>query len=192
MRRKWFCVPMISLLLLTGCAGGEVSEAEREALLIRSQYLEAEEYSGRAALTADYGRRVYEFQMDFRAAGEETELTVTAPETVAGIAARTEKGKGFLICDDLVLETGALDEEGLTPMTAVPAVLEETRSGFISACSYTEEGLLRVDCRDPEEEPGQGREISLWFDGEHRLSRGEICRDGLLQISCQFSDFTMK
>ena len=39
---------------------------------------------------------------------------------------------------------------GLTPASAVPALLEAARSGYITACALEEDGtLLRVDCGSP-------------------------------------------
>ena len=88
------------------------------------------------------------------------------------------------------VETGPLDEEGLTPVSAIPALLEAAKTGYITACAMEEEGtLLRLDCGDPESQPGAGREHSLWFDAQGRnLVRGEIKIDGFRAILCEFSN----
>ena len=78
-------------------------------------------------------------------------------------------------------------------MSAVPALLEGARSGYIVSCALEEDGtLLRMDCGDPEGTPGTGSEVSLWFDtSTHALSRGEISVDGFRAILCEFTDFAM-
>ncbi len=196
MRKLLLCVPMISLLLLTGCAGGGgvgVSKAEEEALTLRTTYLEAEGFRGTAELTADYGQRVCQYQVDVEAGEEETSMTITAPDTVAGITARAVKDDTFLDYEDLVLETGPLDPEGLSPMSAVPALLEAVQSGYITACSFPEEGVLRVDCGDPDREPDMGRTVSMWFDrSSGAMLKGEIACDGVLAVSCLWSEFTIR
>lgn len=194
MRKLLLCVPMISLLLLTGCAGGGGgNKAEEEALALRTTYLEAEGFSGKAELTADYGQRVCQYQVDVEAGEEETTLTITAPDTVAGITARAINGDTFLDYEDLVLETGPLDPEGLSPMAAVPALLEEVKSGYITAYSFPEDGVLRVDCGDPDREPDMGRAVSMWFDrNSGTMLKGEISVDGTLVVSCLWSEFTIK
>ena len=54
-----------------------------------------------------------------------------------------------------------------------------------------EDGLLRVDCSDPESDPGTGLETTLWFQPDsHQLLRGEISREGFRAIRCDFSDFS--
>ena len=83
MRKGLICV-LMTTLLLAGCGGAGVSEAEELALTIRGEYLSMENCAVQAAVTADYGQRVYEYQLTAAVTGEETVLTLTAPETVAG------------------------------------------------------------------------------------------------------------
>ena len=191
--RRWLCVPMITLLLLSACAGGGTGrQVEELALTIRGEWLETTDCSAGMEVTADYGQRVYQYEMELLVENGETCLTLTAPETVAGITARAAGEDSFLEYDGLVLETGPLNEEGLTPVSAVPTLLEAIRSGYIIACGLEENtGLLRVNCGDAEGVPGAGTEIALWFDAAtHELKKGEIFSDGFRVISCVFTDFT--
>jgi len=190
-RKLMFCVPMM-ILLLSACAGGGGQE-EQLSLAVRGSYLEMTVCSATVTLTADYGQRVYQYGLELTQEGENTTLALTAPDIVAGITARLEGEDGLLEYDGLSVETGPLDGEGLTPVSAVPALLETARSGYITACSLEEEGaLLRLDCGDPEGTPGEGVETTLWFDAQtHALVRGEIRTDGFRAILCEFSNFTM-
>ena len=197
MRRLMLCVPMISLLL-AACGGGvQGSEAEQLALLVRGEYLAMTSCAMEASITADYGQRVYQYELTARGEGEEMTLTLTAPETVAGVTARLDGGTGLLEYDGVSVETGPLDGDGLTPMSALPALLETARSGYIRACSLEdqEDGsrLLRMDCGQAEGQPGTGTEISLWFDpATYALAQGEITVDGFRVILCQCSNFTFE
>ena len=85
-----------------------------------------------------------------------------------------------------------MDEDGLTPVSAVPALLEAARSGYITACALEEDGtLLRVDCGSPEGAPGSGTETALWFDAStHALVRGEVSVDGFRVVLCEVTQFT--
>ena len=191
MHRLWLCVPMMTLLL-AGCGRLEVSEAEQLALEIRGEYLELERCSASLEITADYGQRVYQFEMDAQVQGEDAVLTLTAPETVAGLTARWAGEAGTLEYDGVAVETGALDPAGLDPVSAFPVLLEAARSGYLTACSLEEDGaVLRMDCGDPAGTPGQGTETTLWFDGETgALLRGEIRVDGFRVIGCTCTAFT--
>ena len=191
MRKRLFCV-LMTTLLLTGCGKAGGCGAEELALTIRGEYLAMEHCALQAAVTADYGQRVYQYELAAAINGEETVLTLSAPETVAGLTARLTGEENLLEYDGVAVETGPLDDNGLTPVSSVPALLEAVRSGYITACALEEEGtLLRVDCGDPAGSPGTGTETALWFDAStHALVRGEISVDGFRVILCEFSDFT--
>ena len=191
MRKLLLCV-LMTTLLLAGCGKAGVSEAEELALAIRGEYLAMDGCAARAAITADYGQRVYQYELAVAVSGEETVLTLSAPETVAGLSARLDGEESLLEFDGVSVETGPLDETGLTPVSAVPALLEAAKSGYITACALEEDGaVLRVDCGDPAGSPGTGAETALWFDvSTHALTRGEISSDGFRVILCEFSDFT--
>ena len=178
MRKFLLCVLM--MILLTGCKTTGVSEAEELALTIRGEYLAMDACTVQAAVTADYGQRVYEYEMAVSVGGGETVLVLAAPETVAGLTARLTGKASVLEFDGVSVETGTLDDDGLTPVSALPALLETARSGYITACALEEEGaVLRVDCGDPTSTPGAGTEYVLWFDAAtHALTRGEISVDG--------------
>lgn len=191
MRRLLFCV-LMTTTLLAGCGKTGGNEAEELALTIRGEYLAMDACAAQAAVTADYGQRVYQYEMAVAVDGKETALTLSAPETVAGLTARITEKDSLLEFDGVSVETGPLDENGLTPVSAVPTLLEAAKSGYITACALEEDGsLLRVDCGDPTGSPGTGTETVLWFDAStHALVRGEVSVDGFRAILCEFSEFT--
>lgn len=189
------CVLMITLLLSAcGAAGGETGP-EGLALTIRGEYLSVAGCSAQVKLVADYGQRVYTYEADVTFTDGQSVLTLTAPEEVAGLIARSSAAQAQLEYDGAVLETGPLDEDGLTPLGAVCALLESARSGFMDSCTQEmlgERQTLRVLCRQPELPAGQGRETVLWFDvHSHSLVQGEILQDGYRVILCDFRQFDL-
>ena len=186
------------LLALSACGGGaEGSQAEQLALELRGAYLALEGCTASIEVTADYGQRVYQYAMDLSWQREgETVLTVTAPENVAGVTARILEGETALEYDGMRVETGPLDDSGMSPVDAVPVLLDYAEGGFIAACgmeTLEEQEVLRVDCREPEAAAGTGRECSLWFDpSTHALLRGELSQDGFTVIQCVFTEFQMQ
>lgn len=198
MRKTWFCVLMIPLLLLTACQGsGEDAEkraAEEAARQVRTQYLAAERCGGTVEVTADYGLRVYEFTLGFQWEREgETVLSIAAPEELAGLTARIAPGESLLEYDGVSLGTGDLTGEGLTPMELLPTVMDNILEGYMGECVFetlNEAETLRVRYSDPEKEAGTGVECVLWFDrAAHGLLRAELSNDGVLVLSGNFSDF---
>lgn len=193
MRKLLFCVPMM-ILLLSACTGGaEGNEAEELALQIRGEYLAMSSCAGQAAITADYGQRVYQYELAVAVDGEETTLTLSAPDTVAGITARVTGQDGQLEYDGLSVETGPLDPEGLSPVSAVPALLEGARSGYIVSCALEEDGApAPYGLWGPGGNSGhRKRGIPVVDTSTHALSRGEISVDGFRAILCEFTDFAM-
>ena len=195
MRRRFgSCVLTITLCLALAACGGGATGAEQLALDIRGEYLAMEGCTAQLTVTADYGQRVYEYGLDlsYRREGESV-LTVTSPDAVAGVTARQKDGSGYLEYDGVWVETGPLDESGMSPMEAVPVLLRYATEGFIAECAMEETGegqVLRVICRDPEAKAGEGQECSLWFDPDsHALIRGELSQDGFTVIQCVFSGF---
>ena len=193
MRKVFSLFALMTLLLpLTGCfGGGEGQKALDTALTIRGEYLALTDFSTQAQLRADYGQRVYEYTLDVAADETEMVLTIAAPELVAGTTARIRAGETFLEYDGVCVETGPLNEDGLTPISAVPALLDAVRSAYINACCFEDSGLLRCDCGSPDLPPGTGTEYVLWFHPDtHELVRGEISTEGFRCIECTFSPFT--
>ena len=193
--RKTVCALMMTLChLLAGCGGQDIDEVDQLTLDIRGEYLALERVTAQVEVGTDYGRRVYAYRMelDWRREGDTT-ITVTAPEEVSGITARISAGETFLEYDGVSLETGPLDETGLSPIGVGICLLEAAAEGFIAESGFDtldERTCLRLLCRDPESMPGEGTECTLWFDKDtHDLLRGEISVDGRRVVECAFTSF---
>lgn len=197
MVRRWKFILILALIpLLSACGGdGGGNQAEQLALEIRTEFLNMTACDASMEVTADYGQRVYQYSIEVSYEKEgDTVLSVTAPENIAGITACLEHGQTALEYDGVRLETGPLSEDGLSPIDAVPALLEAAREGFLAECILEEmdgSQTLHASIRDPEGVPGQGQEIQLWFDAaSHTLLRGEIAQDGFTVIQCVFTSFS--
>ena len=195
MRKALSCVLMMTLLL-SGCKAGSGEERpENLAARIRGEYLSLGGWTARLDITADYGERVYEFSVD--ASWEKdgpTVLTVTAPESVAGITARLEDGEGYLEYDGASLSTGPLTGDGLSPLEVIPFVMKELTQGYMARAHYVQVGerqVLEVLCRNPEEAEGIGAECLLQFDPEtHDLLQAELFWDGVSVVRAAVTQFT--
>ena len=191
MKKRLLFLPMM-LLLLTGCGGGQEGKTGAEALAvaIRGEYMARTAYSLQAKVNADYGQRVYDFTLSVTSDGEETTVVIREPEMLAGVTARKDGDEGTLEYEDLSLETGFLDGESLSPVSALPTLVEAARTQYIDRCTLAD-GVLEVHCTDPEEDAGTGREVTLWFDAQtHALTGGEISQDGRRVITCEITEFT--
>lgn len=197
MRKGTFWTPVIPLLLslcLAGCTG--TAQENQLALDLRTAFLSMEGCSGAMEVEADYGQRVYQYTVAFSGTqAEGLTLVITAPQEVAGITAHVAEGQTWLTFDGVRLETGPLNQEGLSPLDALPAFLTAMQSGCIAESGSEwlgEREAFRLCCRDPAEEPGQGLETVLWFDKEEKtLLQGELRSAGSTVVRCVFSSFIL-
>ena len=197
MRGKRTSTALLTLLLsaaLCGCGGGD--DGNELALELRAAFIAMESCSGTMEVTADYGERVYEYTVEFSEKKDKgLDLVLTAPEEVAGITAHVAQGQTALEFDGLVLETGPLNQEGLSPLDALPAFLEAMRSGYIAESGLEAidgQDFLRLTFRQPEKEAGKGTEHVLWFEKETKtLRQGELRSDGRTAVRCTFSTFAL-
>lgn len=190
----FYVLLLLPVILLCGCTGEQ--EDNDLALQLRADFLDRTGCAGTMEVTADYGQRVYQYTVTF--SGNEKDglsLVITAPEEAAGITATIAQGQTFLTFDGVQLETGPLNEDGLSPLDALPAFLTAMESGYIAETGTEllgEVEALRLCCREPERAPGQGLETLLWFDKTNQtLLQGELRQDGATVIRCTFSEFLL-
>ena len=195
MRKALSCVLMMTLLL-SGCQvgtqGGETPE--EAALALREEYQAMAGWSAAVDISVCYSEAVFDFTLDaqWRREGE-TVLTVTAPELVAGITARVAKGETVLEYDGAGLSLGLLDGGGLTPVSAVTAIMEQIQRGYMARCSWAGENqeYLQISFRDPELAPDTGTQFLLTFDRAGHVLRGaEMSVAGETVLTARISDFT--
>lgn len=196
MRKTVSCVLMITLLL-SGCRAGSAGETpEDAALALRTQYQTLSGWSAAVDISVCYTQTVYDFSLDaqWRRDGE-TVLTVTAPELVAGITARIAQGETVLEYDGAGLSLGLLDGNGLTPVSAVTACMEQIEKGWMAKCAWAGENgeYLQISFQDPEEEAGAGTQFLLTFDrAGYALLSAEVSTGGEAVLTAQFRNFTME
>ena len=196
MRRILSCVLMM-ILPLCACTAAKQENPRQLAAAVRSEYLAMTSWRTRADISALYGDVVFEFSVEAQGEqGGESSVTVTAPESVAGITARIRKGEALLEYDGLGLSLGELDDSGLTPVSALPALLKCLKEGYIADCAWSEAAdgrVLLLQCRDPRSDGGAGTGFDLYLDPvSHVPLRAEVSRDGVLVLAIKFDEFTME
>ena len=194
MRRLTAYVLMMTLLL-SGCRAGSVGETpEAAALALREEYQALAGWSASVDVSVCYSDTVYDFTLDakWRRNGE-TVLTVTAPELLSGITARVAEGETMLEYYGAGLSLGLLDGDGLTPVSAITAVMAQIEKGYMAKCAWCgeEEQYLQISFQDPELEANTGTQFLLTFDRNSRaLLSAEVSVAGETVLTAQISNFT--
>lgn len=173
----------LALLSLTSCKSGKES-ANEKALEIRDTVL-ASDITFSAYITADYGDRVYDFKLDYDSPG--SRITVLEPEIISGITVGISESGTVLSYDGAELNTGALTEDGLSPIASIPTLVTEWQSGYISE-SYFEK-LGDRDVTVITTTISESVTHSTWFDRETGLPvKSEIASEGYVVIQCVYED----
>ena len=107
-----------------------------------------------------------------------------SPELIKGVRAQLEDGSSSLEYSGVMLETGKLDRYGLTPMSALPALVKALREGHMDYC-WTEgdSTVLRLIAEDT-------LTADVWMDGESMIPRrAELISDGQVRVFCTISNW---
>lgn len=182
---KKLAVIFLCLFLLTGCIGNN-EELER-AMGLRAKLL-----SGSCGfdteITADYGDQLYTFSVS--CTGDSSGMltfTVTAPDTIAGIAGSISNGAGKLTFDDTALEFPLLADGQVTPVSAPWLLLKTLQGGYLTSAGMDGE-LLRLTIDDSYEE--DALQLDIWLGRDDKPVRAEILYDGRRILTLTVNNFT--
>ena len=168
-------------LLLSGCGG----RAEETRFARFSEFLSARDtLSFTAELRAEYEDKTLRFTLAYQKDAEGQTVQVLKPERIAGIRARLGAGSGTLEYEGLILDTGPLDPYGLTPMNALPKLVEALCTGHLDS-HWSEEGhpVFRLILDDQ-------LSVSVWFEPESMTPLyAELQSGDKVCVFCGISDW---
>lgn len=182
---------MMTLLLLCACGGG--GEGEDPFLAVQERFQSAQAIEAEVTLTCNYGDEVRTYGLACAYTPEQSRVEVTAPETVAGVAATWDQGTMTLSYDDVMLDAGPYAETDLSPLWAAPALLRAAAEGY--PLETGTEDLGDTACLRVTFETGRGEEQilyhTLWLTGDGTPLRGEIAGEEGLIYTMEFQSFTI-
>lgn len=183
-RTATLILALFMVFSLTSCVSSSKS-ADETAQDVRTR-LQDSEISLTAELKANYGDRVYDFTLAYSTSSGIIE--VKAPELLAGttVTVNKEDGSTTLQYDGAELDTGALTEDGLSPVAALPTIVDQWIESYIIESFYessdgTDFVAIRTQISDDV--------ISTnWFDrSTGDPIKAEIATDDNVVIQCTFS-----
>ena len=183
MRRVLSCCCL--LLLLSGCSREDRDLAA--VMKLREQLLQAEKCLFQAEISADYGQQIHQFCVSCDADRDGTvHFSVTAPESISGITGELSASGGRLKFDSAVLGFPLLGDGTLSPVSAPWVFLNSLRSGYLSACGETGDGV-RVTVFDSYAE--DALQLDIWLDEEFLPYYGEFFWRGQRVLSLKIDNF---
>ena len=139
MKKPVFVLIFSVLIILSSCS--REKDAGELASRFRSDFAEAQSLKLTAAVRADYGERVYDFELSYERTEGGATVTILAPESVAGISARVGEDGLTLEYNGAEVYTGALTDDGLSPAEALPLAIDAWGDGLLTSARI-EKGLL--------------------------------------------------
>ena len=182
MKRALLPLLLAVCLLLAGC--GSRAEEKRFADFSAS-LAEKETLSFCAELRAEYADRTLSFTLDYLKDAEGETISVLEPKRIAGIRAHLAEGSDTLSFEGLILDTGPLDPYGLTPMNALPRLVDALMTGHLA--SHWEEGGQPVYHLILDDHLS----ASVWFEPQSMVpSYAELQSDDTVHIFCTIRDWS--
>jgi outer membrane lipoprotein-sorting protein len=195
LRKAAFLALMIALCLSLFACGGK-SGTDGLAEEIKKEYSETENMTLIISVRADYGSRVYDYKLRCEVKDDEMDIEVIEPEGIKGLKAHvSEEGIG-LEYEGTTLDTGELFGKGLSPIEAIPIMLNAWKSGYITETrnekiKKTETIAVTFDLKPADSEKDLLH--TVWFDKESHLPvKAELLYGGYRVIDCEFGNVILE
>lgn len=189
MRRIWaFFESAVLLVFLCACSARDPYAFGRR---IQEDLAGARTLAMTAEITADYGDSVYDFRVRYGGDCAAGAMEILAPASVAGLQVRVDAAGVTLLYDGAALETGSLFGDGLTPVSAIPFLLNRWTNGYLTDAYFT--GIDGADAVCLTWSDGSGTAALTWFETETGLPiQSEITRDNYTVIRCVFENVSFE
>ena len=175
---------LCAALLVSCSAGASLSDAVRE---IQDDYRAAENISGVASISANYGERVYDYRISFDFSPSGGTLEILEPEEIAGVTAKISDGGATLVFDGAEVYAGEILPDGTSPVAAVPIMADVWRNGLVT--ESVRERLSGEDCVSVAFRVSDEVYLRTWFDLKTQLPlRSEFVYSGYSVITCIFDN----
>ena len=172
---------MIPLLLLAGCGEREAG-LEKSFAAFRESVAGAEHVTVRGTLTADYGDSAENYVLDASYDGKQTTVEIVEPALVAGVKATARWGETEIEYGNVLLGAGPLDEDGLTPVAAMPAIFAAMAGGY-EELLWRDGELIAARMY-----AGESSRCTVWLEPDTLTPvHAEIASGGRTVISCDLS-----
>ena len=180
MKRLCLCMFLMLSFLLTGCG------AKKEEKLLNDF---STALSGRNDLTfvgklrCEYDDRTVNFTLQYKQRDNGCEVSVLQPEGIEGLSVELDEKGSVLHYDELFIDTGKLDHFGLSPLSALPLIVNTLKSPYLD--SVRSENNLTVYSLIPADDI----QVDVGFDENTLPVRAELISDGKVRVFCDIESW---
>lgn len=179
---KRLCLPALLAvcLLLAGCANSAKKQYEQFSAGLSGRSA----LSFTAQLSAEYTDRTVEFTLQYEQNEGGCTVTVTAPALISGVRARFSAGGSAIDYDGIVVDTGELDACGLTPMSALPLLVDALKNGHAESF-WSEDGKSVVQLVSSD----SCSAVVRFDSGSMTPVSAELVSDGRVTVRCEIENW---
>ena len=175
--------------LFTGCSERTsepaVNRAAERFSKVREVLLAAPRVTVTAAVSADYGERVFEFRLQYSGTQEGGELELLSPQMLAGVTARVSNNAATIRYDGAELDTGSLGD-GLSPAGIVPRLIVEWQSGFADSLVIESGALIMQSALTAD-----ARQVTHFDNATGSPVRTEVICSGRVVLTVLYESFAI-
>lgn len=183
MKRLFLIFTAAVCLLLTACGGSSAAKTAYDRF--SKELNAAERISFTANVRAEYEHKTARFALSYTEDESGGTVTVIAPELISGISAKVLRGSTRLEYGEVSLDTGSLDEHGLSPMSAMPVMIQALRDGHLESF-WTEDGKTVLQLT-----PSDDYICTVWFGDGMKPLHAELQSDGRVVIFADITDWSL-
>lgn len=181
MKRLYPFVLLALCIILTGCGKNRALEGVES---FSEKLNSTEKTSFTAELRTEYEDKTVGFTLSFVSDADGCTVTVIEPALIRGISAHVKDGGTKLVFDSVALDTGDLDDFGLSPMSSLPLLLDAMKNGFIES-AWEENGEYCADIIASDELSVQLRLDKYTLTPTH----AELISEGRVKVFTDLRDF---
>ena len=169
--------------ILTGCGRRDI-QVRFDAMSERLKACESLSFT--ANIRAEYEDKTARFTLGYEEDSQGGTVTVLAPELIKGVKAHVASGSTELQYDSVVLDTGALDNFGLSPLSSLPILVEALRCAYLDSF-WEEDGMTVLQLQ-----PRDSLKCTVWFDSNMVPLRSELVSGDRVSVYIEISDWDEK
>ena len=175
-------IPLLLIcLLLCGCGNRAL---ENRFTAFSQALAEKETLQFTAEVRSEYDDKSFSFTLAYQKDAEGQTIRVLEPERIAGIQAHLAPESSTLEFQGLILDTGPLDPYGLSPMNALPTLVDALCGGHLESV-WEEDGIPAYHLIWDDHLSAR-----VWFDPETMAPlRAELQSDDTVRIFCEIQDW---
>ena len=187
--RRFAAIQILLCICVLFTACGTESQTLAPAIEFRAALVQAGGCTFRAEVRADFGETVAFFCMDCDAEADGIlRLTLTAPETLAGITATVTDAGGKVTYDGMALDFGLMAGGNVIPAAAPALAVDCWIREYIASAGQEEERYRVTYEKDFDEKK---LVVDTWYENGVPIC-AEVCYNDQRILKLLISDFTLK